>query len=321
MLLFAASLMQVALAGTPVPESWLVASGTGNCSPTDVDFAEGGNGFGAGTFNCGLVTGDGGLTWEPVSVFPQQGQSLTWSGARTRDEILAARTGLYASSDRGATWSELGTLSQGIGSIFDVHFHDDDNIVLIKGGQIQASHDGGANWAITYPGEFNINFDELHFPTASIGFATGGIARSSGTIGTVLRTDDGGESWTLLEFEHGKITAAGFIDAAHALVATQTEGIFATSDGGESWSYVAPAPGPGLVVDLAHRDARHWYAVTSEGCVFESHDAGVAWEQGYCDSAGRALNALSVKGGAAVAVGNDGLVLFENRIFADGFEE
>jgi len=318
MMLVAASLMQVVLAGASAPEPWVLASGTGTCSATDVDFAAGPSGFSAGGFNCGLVTADGGFTWSPVSVVPQQGQSLLWSGARSADELYAARLGLYRSLDRGQTWNELGALSEGIGSIFDVHFRDDGGLVLIKGGQIQVSHDDGATWTISYPGEININFDELHFPAADIGYATGGITRSSGTIGTVLRSEDGGESWTLLEFTHGKITAADFTDADHALVATQYEGLFMSADGGATWNALAAAPPGGLIVDLAHRDAQHWYAATFDGCVLESRDGGSTWQQEFCDPDGRALNALSVKGGAGVAVGNDGLVVYEDRIFLDG---
>lgn len=323
MMVFAASLLQLALAGSADPSSdnWLVASGGDSCSPSDVDFSNGPSGFAAGSFNCGLVTDDGGLTWSPIRVIPQQGQSLTWAAARTRDELFAARLGLYRSTDRGATWSELGNLSQGLGSILDLHFHDAGGMVAIKGGQIITSEDGGATWTIAYPGEFNINFDELHFLDAATGYATGGVVRSGGNFGTVLRTDDGGQSWDLLTFDYGKITAADFLDKDHGLVATQSEGFFATSDGGVSWEYRMTLPGFGTVTDIGHRGALHWYAVTNLGCLFESFDGGHDWQESYCDRSERALSSLSVKGPAVVAAGQDGLMLYENRIFADGFGE
>lgn len=312
-------------AGQGVPsDDWVVASGTGTCSVSSVDFPDGPRGFAAGSFNCGLLTEDGGLTWSPIRVVPDQGQSLLWAHAASADELYAARRALYRSGDRGATWSQVGGWDAGSGgSVFDVAFPGPDRLVLIKGGQIWTSDDAGGAWALTYPGEMDINFHELHFPTATIAYATGGVIRLGAGIGTVLRSDDGGESWNRLDFPYGKINAASFVDVDHGMAAVQdsaaTFGLYATADGGRSWQALPSAP-PGLVNQLRHRDAQHWYATTYQGCVYDSRDGGQSWRQGYCDPQGRALASLSLRGGAAVAAGNDGLVLYENRLFADGFE-
>jgi photosystem II stability/assembly factor-like uncharacterized protein len=300
---------------------WVVARGTDTCSVSSVDFADGPHGFAAGSFNCGLLTDDGGYTWTPVRVVPDQSQSLMWVHAAGPDDLYAARRDLYRSTDRGQTWSAVGTLAtQGGGNIFDVHLFDADHLVVIKGGQIWTTADAGATWTLAYPGEQNVNFHELHFPTAQTGYVTGGIVRDAGEIGAVLRSDDGGASWTRLDFPYGKITAADFVDADHALVATQSQGLFATADGGRSWQSLLSAP-DGLVNQLRHRDAQDWYATTYEGCVYRSRDGGTTWRQGYCDPQQRALASLSLRGGAAVAAGNDGLVIVEDTLFGDGFEQ
>jgi photosystem II stability/assembly factor-like uncharacterized protein len=319
----AVSLLTLALAstaGSPRNDDWLPASGTDQVSVNDIDFA-GRYGFAAGSFNRGLVSDDGGYSWTPISVIPAQGQSLLWGHAASRDELFAARIGLYHSIDRGQTWQELGNLgSSGGGNVFDLQLLDADHLVAIKGGQIQLSTDAGLTWSIVYPGEFDVNFDELHFPTAQIGYASGGISREGSSVGNVLRSDDGGASWTLLEFGHSKITAADFIDADHALVATQSDGFFFTSDGAQSWQFLADVPDAQYISDLAHRGDLHWYATTYSGCIYESVDGGRQWQPSYCDGEERALSTISLRGGAAVAGGNDGLVLFENRIFRDGLD-
>lgn len=314
--------LALVLAVPPVATAadWLPASGTGTCSATDVDFSDTRHGFAAGAFNCGLVTDDGGLTWTPIRVVPQQGQSLMFAHAADADTFYAARQNLYRSTDRGKTWTELAALgAAGGGSVFDIHFADAAHWVAAKGGQIHVTDDGGDSWTLAYPGEFNINFDELHFPDPQIGYATGGIARSSGELGTVLRSDDAGASWTLLTFPHGKITAADFIDADHGIVATQSQGLFETVDGAQTWTHIAASPDVTPINDLVHRGT-HWYASTSAGCVHESFDNARTWQESYCDPAERALAALSARGGAIVAAGNDGVAVFEERILRDDFE-
>lgn len=307
-------------AATAPASGWLPATGTANCSVTDVDFSDARHGFAAGAFNCGLVTEDGGLTWTSISVIPQQGQSLMFAHAAA-DTLYAARLGLYRSTDRGVTWEELPALGKaGGGSVFDMHFADARHWVAVKGGQIHVTDDGGESWTLAYPGEFNVNFDEVHFPDPAIGYATGGIARSSGQIGTVLRSTDAGASWTLLEFPHGKINAADFPAADHGIVSTQSQGLFETLDGGQSWTRISDTPGPTPLSDLVHRGAR-WYAASYGGCLYESSDLARTWQERYCDPTERALASLTVRGGAVVAAGNDGLVLFEDRLLLSGFDE
>jgi photosystem II stability/assembly factor-like uncharacterized protein len=303
----------------PASVAWRSATGTGSCSVTDVDLADATHAFAAGSFNCGLVSSDGGRSWAAIEVVPQQGQSLLWAHAASADTLYAARIQMYRSDDGGQQWVQLSDIDMG-GSFFDVHFHDAEHLVAVRAGQILTSVDGGVHWATAYPGEFNVNFDELHFPDPSIGYATGGVVRDAGEAGTVLRSDDGGQTWTLLAFPHGKITAADFPDAGHGMVATQSQGLFVTADGAQSWQAVADVPGGAYVNDLAHRDAYHWYATSSSGCLFETRDAGANWQTAFCDAEQRALASIDLSGSTAVAAGNDGLVVWENRVFGDGFD-
>lgn len=298
---------------------WLPATGTDDCSITDLDFSDARHGFAAGAFNCGLVTDDGGISWQPIQVMPQQGQSLVFAHAATADSLYAAREGLYHSSDRGQTWSEIGDLSSAGGGIFDVHFADATRWIAIKGGQIHLTTDAGTIWTLVHEGEFNANVDELHFPEPGTGFATGGVSREFGEFGTVLRSDDAGTSWTPMSFPHGMITAADFTDPSHGVVATLNQGLFETADGATTWTRIGDTPGgPGLN-DLIHRGS-HWYATSITGCLYESFDSARTWEVAMCDSTTRSFSALSVRGSAVVAVGNSGLVVYENRIFASGFQ-
>lgn len=297
---------------------WIPASVDAPCDLTDVDFSDASHGFATCAFGDVMTSDDGGRSWHVFGTNLQQ--SLVFARAVTADELYSARLGLYHSTDRGAHWEELGGLSGQQNTIFDVHFGPGNHVVAIHGGRILYSDDGGAHFDVGWESVFGVDFDELHFTSDAIGYASGGITSGQGSVGSVLRTEDAGVHWTLLTFTHGEITAGDFFDDAHGIVATLAGELYATSDGGDTWQLVGALPDAAVVLDIAHRDAWHWYAVSLQGCLYETHDAGAHWETGYCDQNANALAAITLGAGAAVAGGNGGLVLWENRILKDGFD-
>lgn len=318
-----AVMMTAALSLAPPAGDWIPATVDADCSGTDVHFSDLRHGFATCALDRAMVTDDGGLTWR---VFPTQlQQSLVFAFAATADVLYAARKGLYVSVDRGAHWDEIGDLSASFGNVLDVHFKADRNLVAIQGGELKFSDNGGSAWQSAYSAQFPEAFDELDFPPGElpvdgVGYATGGTTSEMGSVGSVLRTDDGGHHWTALAFTHGQITAADFFNASSGVVATLGGDVYTTTDGGMNWTPAGAMPDGAILMDLVHRDARHWIGVSLQGCLYETFDGGAVWKAPYCDPGQRSLIALTLSGGAAIAVGNDGLVLFENRILTDGFD-
>jgi photosystem II stability/assembly factor-like uncharacterized protein len=306
-------------------DGWVLASLEADCEVTDVDFSDDLHGFATCAFGSAMTTDDGGLTWTVFDTGLRQ--SLVFARAAGTGELYAARLGVYRSTDRGQHWEELGNLSDNVGyTVFDVHFGTAGHLVATQGGTILTSDDGGAHWTLRYPETQGVYLFELDFPSESVGYATGGISDEWGSSGSLLRTQDGGATWSLLEFTHGEITAAEFLDDTHGIVATQSGELYSTADGGGNWTLIGPVPNSDLLMDLALRDTTHWYAVSWHGCLYETHNAGIDWETGYCDAADNALSAITLRDDAAVAVGSGGVVLVETptlaetRIFKDGLE-
>jgi photosystem II stability/assembly factor-like uncharacterized protein len=319
MLALATPLLGLALAATDVRNTaWIPASETSSCDLTDVDFSDRLHGFATCAFSDAMTTDDGGLSWTVFGTGLQQ--SLLFAHAASTDTLYAARLGFYRSQDRGATWEELGGLSDNFGSVFDVHFGASGHLVAIQGGSLLTSDDGGESWDERFPSTQDVYFDELHFPSETVGYASGGSSSEQGSIGSVYRTDDGGVTWTRRTFTHGEVSAADFFDEDHGVVATNPGELWSTADGGATWELIGPAPDGSILLDIAHRDASHWYAVSYQGCVYETRDAGVHWETGYCDPSANALAAITLTAGPAIAGGNGGVVLYENRILTAGFE-
>ncbi|MEO8011180.1 MAG: hypothetical protein ABI650_06005 [Dokdonella sp.] len=261
-----------------------------------------------------MTTSDGGLSWTVVPTGLQQ--SLVFAHASSASELYVAREGLYRSTNGGSTWSQIPTPA-GTG-VSEVHF-DGARRVAIQGGSLTYSTNSGTSWQVGFAGQSGVFFDELHFPSATVGYASGGITTELGSIGSVLRTQDGGASWSVLSFPHGQITAADFRTTENGVVSTISSNLYTTSDGGASWQLLAGLPDAAVLLDLVQRNAAHWYGASLSGCVYETFNAGVAWTSTYCSPTSHALSAISLDSGAAIVVGNNGQVLYENRIFGDGF--
>ena len=316
MLLVPSLLAAMTIALSPAPD-WIVAQGSGSCSGNYVDFSDAKHGLVACSFSDAMVTNDGGLNW---SVLPTGlSQSLVYAHAVSPTDLYLARLGLYRSTNGGTTWTEVGNLSSNFGSVFDMQF-DGAHLVALQGGNILYSENAGSTWQTGFPAQQDIYLDELHFPTSLVGYASGGITSEQGSLGSVLRTQNGGTSWTLLNFPHGQITAADFSDATHGIVATISSNVYATADAGASWQLVGPLPDSAYLTDLVERSATHWYGVSTSGCIHETFSAGATWAPSYCDSTSRARSSITLEGGAAVAVGSDGLALYENRVFEGSFD-
>jgi len=314
---FLHAMIAMAAAVLPASDDWIAARGTGTCSATDVDFSDTRQGLASCAFSDAMTTNDGGLTW---SVFPTGlQQSLVFAHAQSASELYLARLGVYRSHDGGASWTEVGNLSSHFGSVFDMHF-DGTRYVALQGGNVLYSEDSGANWQTGFAAQSGVYLDQLHFPSSDVGYATGGITSEQGSLGSVVRTQDAGVSWTLLPFANGQITAADFLDPSHGIVATLSSNVYATADSGASWQLLGTLPNTAYLTDIGHRSDTHWYGTDVSGCIYESRTGGTSWSATYCDPSGRALAALSLQKAAGVAVGNDGLVVYENRIFPDGFE-
>jgi photosystem II stability/assembly factor-like uncharacterized protein len=294
----------------PAQAAWTEADGAGHCTLNAVDFVDSRNGFAIGQ-ECILSSSDGGASWKNVATGIEE--NFLAMHATHAHALYAARLGLYRSADGGHIWRESGDLSQYSDSIYALHFEDAEHLVLIKGGNILISGDGGQTYRLAlYQGDIGYA-DKLAFPEPSIGYATGGSTYDGVSTGRVLKTTNGGKTWvdrtppTIAE-----IVAADFSDANHGLLITFNNRVWSTRDGGRHWRILASdLPPADLIMDLRHRDADHWYAVTWYGRILESRDAGIRWSATYTDSRQRVLSRITLSAGPAVAVGDDGLIVRE----------
>lgn len=206
------------------------------------------------------ITRDGGSKWEPVKA---SGKAVTGICAidvlKVNGEVSAIRAGgrvggpaqMISSLDAGKTWQarDMGKVT---GMILDIKFIDA-NTGFIAGAseaaedkahaRILKTTDGGKTWrAVFESNRAGDNNWKLAFPSARVGYGTiiSYDAPAKDSRGYVVKTEDGGETWTkqiVTQDAEWIPYGIGFIDEQHGFVGGSTSG-YETRDGGKTWSAV-----------------------------------------------------------------------------------
>jgi photosystem II stability/assembly factor-like uncharacterized protein len=237
---------------------------------------------------CGLVgvslasAGTRGFAWHDTP---------TGSAARLRGLSAVSSTTAWASgslgtvlrtTDRGATWQQVGPPGTQDLQFRDIEAFDADHAVILSIGpgsdsRIYVTADGGQTWALTFVNpDPNAFFDCTTFYDSRRGLALSDPP--DGLHFRVIATDDGGLSWHVTGAQMPEALPGEFAFAASGQCITTDHGrrawfgtggaaqarVFRSDDGGASWS-VAPTPlnsGPTAgIFALAFRGQQHGLAV------------------------------------------------------------
>lgn len=197
-------------------------------------------------------TTDGGVSWQPVTAITgDQPKGLCAIQVVNPQVIYAGgRVGspahLIKSTDGGATWASQ-SLAAHIAMVTDLYFSSPDTGFVFGGtsDNIQIAHakilrttDGGQSWVTVYESTrpFEIIW-KAHFPTPSIAYATL-LSYAPNTLERfVVKTTDGGLSWSEIPLLNNgaKAFGIGFLDAATGWVGCD-QSIYETTDGGTTWT-------------------------------------------------------------------------------------
>ncbi|MEX0778188.1 MAG: YCF48-related protein [Balneolales bacterium] len=203
-------------------------------------------------------TTDGGQTWEIMSEFFYE-DFIDMEFIDDQNGWVASVDGkIIFTKDGGENWSST---SAGSEDLHDIHIKNDSTYwVAGDFGSLYSSSDYGENWELAVDmdslghSEFGTDyfyFNGVEFLDESIGFAVG-RTYDSRDIGFIIKTTDGGESWTRLpDFEHvirdieigdaGEIILAGGMSS---FTETQGNAINISLDEGETWKSISDGDGP-----------------------------------------------------------------------------
>ncbi|MDQ3193198.1 MAG: YCF48-related protein [Bacteroidota bacterium] len=159
-------------------------------------------------------------------------------------------------------------------------FFTSDNIgyAVGNGGVILKTTDGGINWVTQISGT-SVNLASIYFVDANIGYIVGG-----GWDHIILKTQDGGASWTIIRQSvggAGLLNSVYFTDINTGFAVGGTGGgsglVLKTIDGGINWSTQNPDKN---VSSITFTDSNTGYAVggyTGSRRIYKTIDEGINW--------------------------------------------
>lgn len=241
--------------------------------------------FGSTATAAPVTVGHSGWTWGNPTPQGNDIRVLEFAGDRG---YAAGNFGtLVRSDDGGATWTGLST-----GLTVDLvrlRIIDSDSLVIAGGCAVRRSDDAGQTFArLPWTGSDQScasGIVSLHFPSNEVGYL---VVEN----GTVLRTSDGGQTWTRKTAVPDTGATGGgakptdiFFTGLDTGVATTTTGrIYRTIDGGSSWTLVNTEGGGTPLSGLYFADPNMGYAVGGSGHLFATTDGGATWASIYTNT-------------------------------------
>lgn len=223
-------------------DSWSITYETG-LGPADVHFIQFINelvGFASRGHSDLLKTIDGGNTWYTVEAPGERSNCLFPIGDQRL--YIGGRYGqLYFSTDQGETWVKRPNNDYYSGThLYALHFFDELRGIATGGkGRILSTQDGGFSWDEYSPTYWTIL--DLQFINSSLGYAC--------TRNEVLRTDDEGDSWTVL-FQNTdqdyNIHGIHFVNEQLGFLYGEDRIIQRTTNGGTTWANASTPNLPSL---------------------------------------------------------------------------
>lgn len=169
-------------------------------------------------------------------------------------------------------------------------------------GRFLATSDGGSSWAARV---LDANEEALHLNTVlALG---GGRFLIAGEAGTLLRSEDGGDTWHALESPYaGSFFSALALSDGGALLFGMRGHVFRTEDGGDSWTEIDAGVQSSLFGGRVLADGR-LVLVGQSGVVLVSADQGRSFAR--FDGPDRLVRAAvaEIGGGEILLVGEEGV--------------
>ncbi|MCA3220178.1 MAG: immunoglobulin domain-containing protein [Burkholderiales bacterium] len=217
----------------------------------------------------------------------------------------AVSGGLYASSDGGATWNTVLSVSA-TNTVNDVAFGDN-SIAVAVGTGLWRSSDGGSSWSAVSTGAYSPPETLLRVT------ARGSKVLAVSDAGNILRSTDGGASWNRVRPGNSeRLVDVSLNGNGRAVaVAENTTKIWVSTDGGASWVERSTLPFANAragAIDLNNRIV----VLSSQTLTFISDDLGLSWTTNVSAqrNSDRWRLALSdFGGGEALAVGGWGAMI------------
>jgi photosystem II stability/assembly factor-like uncharacterized protein len=131
-----------------------------------------------------------------------------------------------------------------------------------------------SSWEWSHPKPQGNRLNDVSMLDVNIGFAVG-------ETGSVLKTEDGGLSWTLIQDigVQDDLMAVSVVNSNNLWVAGDNGLIFHSADLGQNWTQQTTPPGVGMLRSLFFLDDQKGWAAGNGGITLRTQDGGSTWTQ------------------------------------------
>lgn len=259
----------------------------------------------------GLIvrSSDGGMNWATVrdrGPHPSTGQWFRATGIgfgpTGNGVVLGDGSAYFYTRDGGRSWSAAELPSTfGYDSRSAVAFVGPDTAIVVIGQWIFRSTDGGRTFAA-------VSIDCCFSNLVGVAFANADRGVAVGKYGAILRTNDGGRSWTALQEQVGsELRGVAFASESVGYILGES-GVLRSSDGGQTW---APLPdGPIEAVSAgAFGGTNRGVIVGAAGRIHYTDDGGSTWRTARQSTADDLVSVAFVDSNTVIALAAGGELL------------
>ncbi|MCF6180593.1 YCF48-related protein [Lutibacter sp.] len=279
----------------------------------DIQFIDENFGITCGALKTLMKTEDGGENWIKLNV--DVSASFNSVFILNNNNFYTSRVGLYQTLNSGNTFNEVGNLSNYFGTIFDIHFFNIQNGVIVKGGQVLKTNDGGLNWVSVLQGHSN----KLVVTSNETLYLAGGSTYDNVHFGELYKSTNNGGTWNELNLpstiQNSEIVAINFIDNNNGFIVNFNREIYKTSDGGLNWILVSSGGNfTDLIMSILFLNENDGY-VLSGNSIYRTNDGGLNWSKEYEheDIDNYLISMTSTPNGKLYVVGENGIILKRNK--------
>jgi photosystem II stability/assembly factor-like uncharacterized protein len=215
--------------------------------------------------------------------------------------------GVFVSADRGSSWNFI--QHSRWKEFHGVALPTADSIVLCGGKNFET----GYSTAIGFSGGQDFyRWDERNFECSDLCF-TDSLTGYMAGYGALLKTTDGARSWTFTGAKGDFFKALAFRDAAHGMVVGYNGSMLRTDDAGQTWTTLRNGNKPGQVrwnlLALAAGAPGQWVAGGEKGLLVYTNDDGKNFMTLDIGTQRGIRGVCFLHAGTVVVVGEEGLVM------------
>jgi len=240
-------------------------------------FLDENNGWVGTASNGILYTSDGGSTWtQQISL------SNVVYDIKFKNNLLGfasdSKGNIYTTTNGGSNWSSY--LTPAKRALRAIAIDGDYIYVVGDAGSMYVSTDNGNTWTekFSYIGQALEFQRRVIFVNENVGFICGGSSTSADSLGYVLKTTDGGQTWTQLPYNF-KTQPYGIAAPTENVIyiSAGSSLVFKSTDGGLTWTKSTIYSTATTLWDIQFYDENIGYACGSSGRIFKTTNGGSNW--------------------------------------------